>query len=500
MNLPDVVATAPASLSALVELREDALGAELRVTYGELADRVARTAAGLFAGSVGVGDRVAIAAPSGIDFVVAYLAVQAVGAAAVLVNHRSPGPEFATRLDLAATDLVVLGDYDVPLPAGLTPLRVAGSQAQQGVSLLDSPPVGLAPVPGGSPAAILFTSGVSGSPRPVILTHDNLTAVQLGLVSQIDSRLGPSTVALAVLPLAHVFGLNSSLGTMLRAGGSIVLLDRFDAANSLKAIARYGVTAVSAVPQMWAMWAALAEGGGASGNEFATVLRASASAAHLPPSTAVTVREGFGVAIAAGYGLTETSGTIALEDLAAPSALTVGRPLGEAQLRLVDGDGQVVEEGDRGEIWIGGPSVFAGYVGHEPLSKSMLAPGGWCRTGDVGVLDDEGRLSIVDRIKDVVIVGGFNVAPTEVEDVLVAHPRVGSALVVGEPDARTGERVVAFVVAKAGGAPPDPGDVTEYCRRRLARYKVPSRIEVRRELPTTEGGKAVRRLLRSVPD
>ena len=121
MNLPDVVATAPASLSALVELREDALGAELRVTYGELADRVARTAAGLFAGSVGVGDRVAIAAPSGIDFVVAYLAVQAVGAAAVLVNHRSPGPEFATRLDLAATDLVVLG---------ADPTRVAASDIQ----------------------------------------------------------------------------------------------------------------------------------------------------------------------------------------------------------------------------------------------------------------------------------------------------------------------------------------------------------------------------------
>jgi long-chain acyl-CoA synthetase len=231
---------------------------------------------------------------------------------------------------------------------------------------------------------------------------------------------------------------------------------------------------------------------GANGQELASVERATSSAAHLPAAVAEAVYGRFGLRVAAGYGLTETSGTICLDDVSNPTTDTVGRPLGDTVIRLVDEDGYEAEPGEPGEIWVKGSSIFVGYLGaHGP---SALSPGGWCRTGDVGVLDDDGRLTIVDRVKDVIIVGGFNVAPAEVEDVLLSHPSVAGAAVVGEPDERTGERVVAYVVASRDDLSTD--QLLEHCRRHLARYKVPSRVEQRDELPATDSGKWVRRLLR----
>jgi long-chain acyl-CoA synthetase len=222
------------------------------------------------------------------------------------------------------------------------------------------------------------------------------------------------------------------------------------------------------------------------------------------------VRQRFGVPVAGGYGLTETAGTVLLDDLVAPVATTVGRPLDGVELRLIDldvlqGDADAAladgvladaeaEQGDRGELWVRGPSLFAGYL-DDPAATSRVLQGGWLRTGDVGVADEDGRITIVDRIKDVVIVSGFNVSPSEVEDVLVGHASVGAALVVGEADTRTGERVVAFVTP-ADGARPEPDTLIAHCRTRLARYKVPARIVVSTELPSTDGGKAVRHLLR----
>ncbi len=339
---------------------------------------------------------------------------------------------------------------------------------------------------------ILFTSGVGGAPRPASLSHANLAAVQRGVIDQRGSGIDTSTIALGVLPLAHVFGLNSVLGTVLRAGGAVVLADRFDAGETLDLVIRHRVTAIAAVPQMWAAWAAQRD---ACSGAMATVTRAMFSAEHLPSATVDAVHERFGIRVGGGYGLTETAGTIVLDDLSSPSPPAVGWPLGEVQLRLVDPDGVEVDVGDRGEIWVRGPSLFRGYVGDQVSLPSLFLPGGWYCTGDVGILDEAGRLTIVARTKDVVIVSGFNVSPTEVEDVIKSHPTVSDALVVGEPDGRGGERVVAFVTPSAGVAP-NPEALQELCRRSLARYKVPSRIELRADLPTTDGGKPIRRLLR----
>jgi long-chain acyl-CoA synthetase len=499
-GLPPALAGHEPSATALIE-------GERRITYGDLVDRVGRTAGGLRQRGVGRGGRVVVTASNTIDAVVAYLGVQAAGAAAVMLNPRSPRAELAARLQLTHAELVVLGGPDADLPDGLDIVRPCGAPAGDGAG--DTPELDGPPPPfeaaDDDVATVLFTSGATGSPHPVALSHANLAAVQRAQIRQAGGRLGPSSVALGALPIAHVFGLNGTVATLLRAGGAVVLVDRFSPGATLDLIARQGVDVVSAVPQMWAAWVA----GDARGDELSRVVRAVSSATHLPPAVSDAVRERFGVRVAGGYGLTESSGTILLDDLVDPLPTTVGRPLEGVELCLVDLD--VVEAGldpdlgpdlreveaelgDRGELWVRGPSLFLGYL-DDPAATARVSRHGWLRTGDVGVADDDDRITIVDRIKDVVIVSGFNVSPSEVEDVLVDHPSVGAALVVGEADERTGERVVAFVTP-SGGAPPEPEALIAHCRSRLARYKVPSRVVVSVELPSTDGGKAVRHLLR----
>ena len=502
-GLPPVLAGHDAASTALID-------GERRVTYGELVDRIGRTAGGLRQRGVGRGGRVAVTASNTIDAVVAYLGVHAAGATAVMLNPRSPRAELTARLQLTRAELVVLGGPDVELPDGLDVVRPRGAPAGDGAGPgVDAPELDGPPPPweaaDGDLATVLFTSGATGAPHPVALSHGNLAAVQRSQIRQAGDRLGPSSVALGSLPIAHVFGLNGTVATVLRAGGAVVLVDRFSPGATLDLIARQGVDVVSAVPQMWAAWVA----SDARGDELSRVVRAVSSATHLPPTVSDAVRERFGVRVAGGYGLTESSGTILLDDLADPLPTTVGRPLDGVQLCLVDLD--VVEAGidpdlgpdlseveaelgDRGELWVRGPSLFLGYL-DDAAATARVTRHGWLRTGDVGVADDDDRITIVDRIKDVVIVSGFNVSPSEVEDVLVDHPSVGAALVVGEADERTGERVVAFVTP-AGGAPPEPEALIAHCRNRLARYKVPSRVVVSAELPSTDGGKAVRHLLR----
>ena len=206
------------------------------------------------------------------------------------------------------------------------------------------------------------------------------------------------------------------------------------------------------------------------------------------------MRERFGVRIAAGYGLTETAGTICLDDPLDPLLNTVGRPLGDTELRLVDDEGDEAEQGDPAEIWVRGPSVFSGYVGAF-ADVPALTPDGWYRTGDVGVLADDGRLMIVDRLKDVIIVGGFNVTPSEVEDVLLdASDGLGARSSSARPT--TAPASASWRTWCLAPVPTvDTAVLISHCADHVARYKVPARIELRDDLPTTNTGKTVRRLL-----
>jgi long-chain acyl-CoA synthetase len=243
---------------------------------------------------------------------------------------------------------------------------------------------------------------------------------------------------------------------------------------------------------MYVAWATMP---GADRDAMRSVRLAISGAAKLPEEVAAAFTARFGVPVFEGYGLTEAGPvvTTGVGDLPRPGS--VGVPVPGVEVRLVDADGDDVEAGDPGEIWVRGPNVFAGYWQDPEATARVLTPDGWLRTGDVAVADADGWLYLVDRRKDLIIVSGFNVYPAEVEEVLRAHPRIAEAAVVGEPDPYSGEAVKAFVVPVAG-THLDEDEVIAHCASRLARYKCPTRVAFVEALPRNAVGKALRRALR----
>jgi long-chain acyl-CoA synthetase len=279
------------------------------------------------------------------------------------------------------------------------------------------------------------------------------------------------------------------------------MMERFDPAALLEVVPREGVTVLAGVPQLFA---ALADHAGAKGDELASIRLACSGAAPLPLDVAERFESRFGVPIWQAYGLTEASPTVTFPDLhGARHPLAVGVPLPGIEVQIVDSDGQAVEHGDPGEILVRGPNVFVGYFEDTAATKSALDRAGWLHTGDVGVMDDEGSLTIVDRDKDLVIVSGFNVFPAEVERVLEEHPAVVRSVVIGVPDPVLGESVRAIVVpttlawAEAASAPEGvtAAELIDWCAQHLARYKCPGSITFVRELPLGIQGKVLRRAL-----
>jgi long-chain acyl-CoA synthetase len=306
-------------------------------------------------------------------------------------------------------------------------------------------------------------------------------------------RLRDDDVALAVLPFFHVFGLNVVLDLALFAGAGVTLVDHFHPAETLARVARDGVTVVAAVPAVYAAWLAL-DDASVPPDAFARVRLCVSGATELASDVAVQMHERFGVHVHDGYGLTEASPVVTTTAVEREPRLgSIGPPLPGVEVRLVDADGNDVLDGDRGEILVRGPNVFAGYWQDEAATRSVLE-NGWLRTGDIAVADDDGWLVLVDRAKDVIIVSGFNVYPGEVEEALRSHGGVADAAVIGEAHPRTGETIVAYVVARSG-ASLDPVELVRHAGRRLARYKLPTRVEVVDALPRTFAGKLLRRAL-----
>jgi long-chain acyl-CoA synthetase len=299
-------------------------------------------------------------------------------------------------------------------------------------------------------------------------------------------------VALAVLPLFHIFGLNVALNGSFNVGSTVVLMERFDADGALALVAEHGVTDLTGPPTMWA---GLAHAASASPDVVATVVRAASGAAALGPEVRNAVQDNLGIALAEGYGLTETAPVVATGvGIDAPVG-SVGRLVPGVEARIVDADGEDTFIGDPGEILVRGDNVFVGYWNDPEATTAVLTGDGWLHTGDIGFADEDGFLYLSDRAKDLIIVSGFNVFPAEVEDVLVGADGVREAAVVGIPSDRTGEAVKAFVVLEDGVTLSDD-EIREHTHAHLARYKCPAEIEVVAELPHGPGGKLLRRSLR----
>jgi long-chain acyl-CoA synthetase len=382
------------------------------------------------------------------------------------------------RVPTLRTVLVIGGP---PAPAGTVSLE----EVQRAAG--DPPAV---ETEAGDLALLAYTSGTTDAPKGAMLTHGNLVANldQLDAVPALAEASGD--VVLLALPAFHIFGLNGVLGFALRAGATVVLVERFDPAETLDLVARAGVTILPGAPPMFSAWLRAASGGP---DALASVRLAVSGAAPLPSEVLAEFRDRFGVTIWEGYGLTEAAPCVTTNALGPEArAGSIGLPLPGLEVRLVDEDGEDADEDDPGEIWVRGPNVFAGYWSRPEASANALRDG-WLRTGDVALRDADGYLSIVDRKKDLIIVSGFNVYPVEVEAALQSHPDVVEAAVVGMPDPRTGEAVQAWAVTGQGL---DEPALLEYLRGRLARFKLPKEIRIVDELPHHVTGKVLRRKLR----
>jgi long-chain acyl-CoA synthetase len=472
-----------------------ALRGPRELTYGEVAEAAVGLAAAL-SGEIAPGDRVAVVSGNDDSFVVAYLAALASGAVVVPLNPAAPDAELARELEVVEPALVLCG----PAVAGR---ELAGIDPARVRMLADLDPAGgddqaLAPVERADDdvAVLLFTAGTSGVPRAAMLTHGNLRANIQQVQSHPSTRRAGDDVVLGVLPFFHVYGLNVVLGVGLASGSVVVPVAHFDPVVTARVVAEERVTVLPAVPAIFRAWLE-ASADAVPADSFTSVRLAVSGAAPLPAEVADGFDRRFGVALHDGYGLTETAPVVTTSAVdAAPRAGSIGAPLPGIEVRLVDAQGADALAGDPGEIWVRGPNVFKGYWDDAAATADAFGADGWLRTGDVAVASDDGFLRLVDRIKDTIIVSGFNVFPTEVEDVIRARPDVAEVAAVGIPDERTGERVKAYIVPEAGGTP-TLADVQAWCRQRLARYKCPVEVEIVAGLPRGLAGKVLRRGLRS---
>ena len=498
MNLASLIEPHPADAVALISRGE-------KTTYGELREQVASFRGGLVGLGLEPGDRVALLCANNWYFVVSYVAVLGAGLVAVPLNPASPHREIERELAAIGARALVVGPSGrnafASVDRSATPALeyvVGPSGAGVGESVTFDQVLAADPAPvvereADDLAVLMFTSGTAGSPKAAMLTHGNL----LSNLEQVQASPGRAQeagdVSFGVIPLFHIFGLNVVLGGAMHAGGCVLLIERFDPSSALDAIARHEATLVSGPPTMWA---ALADQPDADPAALASVRLATSGAAKLPDEVPRRLMERFGVRLVEGYGLTETSPVVATANgLPDAPVGSIGRPIRGIEMRLVDPEGDDVLIGDEGEVWVRGPNVFHGYWNDPEATAAALTPDGWLRTGDLAVVNDDGYLFLVDRAKDLIIVSGFNVYPAEVEEILVEHPAVDAAAVVGVPHQHSGEAVKAFVVV-ADGFAVEEDDLIAWCAEQLARYKCPSKVMFVDELPHNVAGKVLRRTLK----
>jgi long-chain acyl-CoA synthetase len=495
-NLADLVRDAAGRAPDHVAL----IHGERRVSWAELDADVTAFAAGLRRSGRGPGERVALLLGNTPEFVVSYFGVLRAGLVAVPVNVGYTPREISWLVSDSGSVLVVCDTATAPTARevaadGRPELVVVGEDsyrdlvapAAQGAPDEPAEPAGVDPE---SLAVLMYTSGTSGRPKGAMLSHRALRANLEQCAALEPPPMSADDVVLLVLPLFHVYALNSALGMVVHTGATGVLVDRFEGAETLAEVRRTGVTNIPGAPPMYAAWTQLAE----SGEVLAGVRLMVSGASPLPPVVLEQLRTSVGRPIYEGYGLTEASpvvtSTLATEAVKPGS---VGRPIPGVELRLLDAFGDETHEDDPGEIEIRGRNLFSGYwpdVSDGPDAE------GWFRTGDVAYADEEGDLYLVDRSKELVLVSGFNVYPREVEDAIQEHPAVAEAAVIAVPHPYTGETVKALVVPKPG-ARLSPEDITAHCATRLARFKCPTVVQIVPELPHSATGKVAKGRLRA---
>lgn len=448
------------------------------MSFDELDDRVAGVAAQFASLGVGRGDVVAVMLPNRSELVVALFAAWRLGAAATPVNPAFTHDEAEHQIDDSGATLVV--NTGPEAPTGGRPSVVVDDLVDRADDQALPAP---APLTAEDLALVIYTSGSTGRPKGVMITHGNVDAMTASMAEAM--AITSDDHCLLVLPLFHANALMVSLLTPLRAGAQLTIVGTFSPSRFFDTLERVRPTYFSGVPTIYALLVTEA----AERDPDVSSLRFAVCGAA--PATRELLRaaeELFGVPLLEGYGLTEATCASAINPLDGPrKAGTVGLALPGQQIKIVDDELREVPAGHAGEVLITGPVVMAGYLGNpEATEKSVVD--GWVRTGDVGSLDEDGYLTLVDRIKDMIIRGGENIYPKEIENAIGSLPGVLEVAVVGRPDDVLGEVPVAFVVPYPG-AELTPDAVTAHCRDRLARVKVPVDVEILGELPKNPVGK-----------
>ncbi len=517
-HLAELLTRAAAESPDRVALVDAASGR--RVTWAELDAEVDAVAYGLNAMGLVAGYRVVLAIGNRVEFVTSYLGVLRAGLVAVPVNHRSATGEMVRMIADCGARVVIAGPGAVTTArqaaAGLEDALVGADEelrsrsAVPRVVVVDVPTVPgeiryddllgangpEVPVPGDPEAlaVLLYTSGTSGRPRAAMLSHRALLANIEQVAATDPPMVTGDDVVFGVLPLFHVYGLNAVLGQVLRQQARLVLVDGFDVEGSLSLIEDEAVSVVPVAPPVFGHWL------GVEGlrERLVGVRLVLSGSAPLDAGLVASFVDRTGIPVHQGYGLTEAA-PVVTSTLCSGSVKvgSVGAALPGIELRLVDDAGLTPEGADPGEIHVRGANLFGGYW---PDGADGPDAQGWFATGDVGFLDEDGDLFLVDRLKDLVIVSGFNVYPVEVEDVIAEVDGVAEAAVIGAPDESTGEAVVAIVTATPGSSyTPEElaAAVREHCAIRLARFKQPRDVRVVEELPHTITGKVAKGRLRA---
>ena len=472
-----------------------------QLTYRQLDQASDRLAANLASAGIGPGDRVALQLPNIPQFLISYFGILKAGAAVVPLNVLLRAPEIAYHLEDSGA--LVLITWAGVLAEAVKGAEAAGIGAIFAVGHADALP-GVLPferlLDGAAPpcemvmrqptdtAVIVYTSGTTGQPKGAELTH-----IQLYMNADIPGRLfdvQPDDVVITVLPLFHVFGLSSILDVCVRFGCTMSLIPRFTPAAVLAAVQRDRATIFEGVPTMFADLLSYPD---LDRYDLSSLRVAISGGASIPAPVLDAFEQRLGLVILEGYGMTETASTTTFNPSAAERrTYSVGKPIWGTQTQVWDDEGHPLPPGPEhvGEIVTRGLHVMKGYL-NRPEATAEAFTGDWLHTGDLGYFDEDGFLFIVSRKKELIIRGGYNVYPSEIENVLHAHPAVAEAAVVGVPDERLGEEVMAVVIVRATMELGEL-ELVSWCRARLAAYKCPRVFQFRSELPKNSLGKVLK--------
>lgn len=506
-------------------------------SYAEMLAQTRAFAAGLQDLGVVKGDRIGLFLPNVPVYIPAYFGALLAGATVVNFSPLYTAGELAAQVDDSGTRLIVTVDVPALLPTALKVLEATALETLVVASLADmlpwwqgmalrlfgggkvspvprqagvaqwrdivfplsrSEPVPVAIDPEHDLALLQYTGGTTGAPKGAMLTHQNLTA-NARQVQAIDPHQNERDVILGVLPFFHVFANAAVLNRTIHNGGCIAMLPRFDAGQCLKTLERVRATSMPGVPTMYQ---ALLDHPALAKTDFSSLRICISGGAPLPAPLKQQFEQATNARLVEGYGLTETSGVVSANPYEGGERPgTIGQPLPGTRVRLLDKEDpeRDVPEGQPGELAIQGPQVMQGYWNRPDAAASAFTQrpdGRWLRTGDVATLDAEGYIRIVDRIKDMIAVGGFKVFPSQVEEVLLSHPAVKEALVIGVPDPYRGESPRAYAVLREGAA--DTADMLkDWLNAKLGKHERVDAVVLRESLPKTMVGKLDRKALRA---